>query len=444
MKSRFAIDFEQHPLLMNSPWVRTKISRIISIFFIGAFLFMFLPWTQNIQADGAVTTLLPNQRPQEVQTIIGGRIEKWYVREGDFVKKGDTIIKISEIKDSYLDPGLLAQTNTQIDAKEKSMLSYGSKVDAINSQIEQLEINRDLKQKQSVNKLQQEELKLKAEKADFSAARISADIARQQFVRDSILQKQGVKSPLDVENRRVKWQETVAKLTSADAKVRSAEAAVENAKFEVRNVTAEYSEKLSKAESDRYSALSAQMESAAEVSKLRNAYSNYSIRQGFYLITAPQDGLVTKTLAQGLGETIKEGMPVCTIMPANATKAVEMYVQPVDMPLVHKGSYVRFVFDGWPTIVFSGWPQLSYGTFSGNVFAIDNTPSANGKFRVLVAPADKEKPWPDALKVGTGSHAYLLMKDVPVWYEIWRQLNGFPADYYINKNEATPAKKGSK
>jgi hypothetical protein len=39
---------------------------------------------------GAVTTLKPNQRPQSIQSVISGRIEKWYVKEGDFVK--DTIL----------------------------------------------------------------------------------------------------------------------------------------------------------------------------------------------------------------------------------------------------------------------------------------------------------------------------------------------------------------
>ena len=50
---------------------------------IGLFLvFMFLPWTQNVRADGRVTTLRPEQRPQTVHATISGRIERWYVGEG--------------------------------------------------------------------------------------------------------------------------------------------------------------------------------------------------------------------------------------------------------------------------------------------------------------------------------------------------------------------------
>jgi multidrug efflux pump subunit AcrA (membrane-fusion protein) len=252
------------------------------------------------------------------------------------------------------------------------------------------------------------------------------------------LEKKGIKSPLEVENRRVKWQESIAKRISAENKLMAARASLENARFELRNITAEYGEKMAKAESERFSAISNQMETEAEVSKLRNQYSNYSIRSGFYTILAPQDGYVTKTLASGIGETVKEGEAICTVMPSAVHLAVEMYVDPMDMPLVKKGQHVNFVFDGWPTIVFSGWPNYTYGTFPGRVFAIDNTPSPNGKYRLLVAPEVGGKLWPPQLRVGTGSHGYLLLNRVRVWYEIWRQLNGFPPDYY--KTEATSSK----
>ena len=47
-----------------------------------------------------------------------------------------------------------------------------------------------------------------------------------------------------------------------------------------------------------------------------------------------------------------------------------------------------------------------------------------------VAPDAKEHKWPEALRVGGGAYAMLLLKDVPIWYELWRNVNGFPPDYY--------------
>ena len=94
---------------------------------------------------------------------------------------------------------------------------------------------------------------------------------------------------------------------------------------------------------------------------------------------------------------------------------------------------MRLQFDGWPAIFFTGWPDVSYGTFSGKVVAIDNFISDNGKFRILV----KEKPgatlWPAVLKLGGGVKGIALLKNVPIWYELWRKLNGFPPDFYVKK-----------
>ena len=159
---------------------------------------------------------------------------------------------------------------------------------------------------------------------------------------------------------------------------------------------------------------------------------NYSVRAGMYYITAPQDGYITKALQSGIGETIKEGTQILSIMPAKYDLAVIMYVNPLDLPLLEKGQKVRLQFDGWPAVVFSGWPNTSYGTYGGKIFAIDNFIYDNGKFRVLIAPDPDDQPWPEALRVGGGTDNMVLLKNVPVWYELWRQVNGFPPDYYIS------------
>lgn len=197
--------------LKDSVWIgRAMIVRLRIVFLIllGS---MFLPWRQNIQATGQVITLLPNQRPQEIQTNIAGRVSVWKIKEGDFVKEGDTIAILTEIKTEYLDPTLLDQTELQINAKEKSVLSYTSKIDAINEQIKQLENNRDLSQSKALNKIEQEQFKLKIEQAELSAAIVAVSIAKKQYERDSFLAIDALRSPLDVENRRLKYQDAIAK-----------------------------------------------------------------------------------------------------------------------------------------------------------------------------------------------------------------------------------------
>jgi multidrug resistance efflux pump len=179
---------------------------------------------------------------------------------------------------------------------------------------------------------------------------------------------------------------------------------------------------------------------SADVAKLRNQFANYTIRSGLYTITAPQSGQVVKARTAGIGEILKEGEVISEIVPTDIDYAIEMFVRPVDLPLLAIGQKVRLLFDGFPAVVFSGWPQASYGTFGGEVSAIESNVSTNGKFRVLIREDRTDKPWPPQLMMGTGAQGIALLKDVPIWYELWRNINGFPPDYYKPQEENPKAK----
>jgi hypothetical protein len=137
--------------------------------------------------------------------------------------------------------------------------------------------------------------------------------------------------------------------------------------------------------------------------------------------------MVVKALKAGIGETIKEQEAVVTVMPANPSVAVELYVKPMDVPLLAIGREVRLEFDGWPALQFSGWPNVAVGTFGGTISVIDAVDSKAGKYRLLVSPRAGDSLWPVQLRQGSSVYGWAMLDDVPIWYEIWRQLNGFPA-----------------
>ncbi len=417
--------------------------RVILITLFVSILVMFIPWTQNIRAKGFVTALQPEQRPQTIHSIIPGRIERWFVNEGDYVKKGDTIIFISEVKEEYLDPELLQRTEQQVKAKELTASSYMEKVKALDNQVDALISNKKLKFQQAQNKLKQGLLKVQSDSIAFHAAEVDYTIALRQLERTEGLYKDGIKSLTEVEQKRIKVQETLSKKIGAENRLLTSQNEVLNAEMEIGSIEAEYNDKIAKARSEKFSALSNMYDAEAVVTKLQNQYMNYSIRSGMYYITSPQNGYVTKAIKSGIGETVKEGAEIVSIMPSSYQLAVSMYVEPIDLPLVNKGQLVRIQFDGWPAIVFSGWPNASFGTFAGKVVAVDNFISDNGKYRVLVAPDESDHKWPDAVRVGAGANTITLLKDVPIWYELWRQLNGFPPNYYKH-TEKQPNSEGVK
>jgi multidrug resistance efflux pump len=417
-------------------------NRFLIAFALIIFVILFLPWTQNISSTGSVTTLKLDQRPQTIQSPIPGRIEKWFVQEGDFVKKGDTILFISEIKNEYLDPKLMERTGQQIKAKSMSVTSYQEKIKALNNQISSLERERVLKLEQAKNKLMQSNLKVKSDSIDYEAAKTNINVAQLQYDRTVTLQNEGLKALTDVEEKRMKLQENLAKLISQENKLLASKNEILNAELEINRIKAAYTDKISKAQSDMFTAQSNQYDSEAQVTKLENAYVNYEKRNAFYYIKASQNGYINKAIRAGIGETFKEGEQLVGIMPTDYQLAVETFVDPIDLPLIHLGEKVRVQFDGWPAIVFSGWPNASFGTFGGKVVAIENFISDNGKFRILLAPdKEDEQPWPDAVRVGSGAKTLALLDNVPIWFEIWRKLNGFPPNFYQPKNTDSKSKK---
>lgn len=391
---------------------------------------LFLPWTQNIRAKGIVTTLRLEQRPQQLNSIIAGNIKKWHVKEGDFVKAGDTILQLGEVKVEYFDPQLLKRTQGQIAAKQQTIEGYKNKALTTNTQSRALEQARELKLQSLDNKVVQQQLKIKIDEADLTAANIELEAYKRQIDAAHIMLDSGAISLTEFEKRKISYQNVLAKSNSYNNKLQQGRQELMNLRIEQQSVLQEYADKIAKAQGDRFSSLSDAATTEAELLKLQNQLANYDARNKLYHIIAPQSGQITKAKKAGIGEFIKEGDMIVEIVPDSIQHAIELFVKPMDLPLISTGQKVRFVFDGFPAIVFSGWPGGSYGTFGGKVMAVETSVSANGKFRILVTEDPKERKWPLQLRIGGGAEGILLLKDVPIYYELWRNINGFPPDYY--------------
>ena len=407
-------------------------TKLLAYWLLGIFILIIiismLPWTQNISTSGTTTSFYPSERPQNIETIIAGRVDKWYIREGQSVRKGDTILLLSEVKDKFFDPNLLKRTSEQITSKESALSSTKDKSQSLQRQIKALQDALRLNRPRYQNKISQALLKAKSDSIDLIAAKNDYEIAKTRLKRDEELKSKGLKSEVELESRRLKLQESMSKLLSAENKWEISKNEWVNAIIERNALETEYQDKIAKAESELNANLTYYYNSESEISKMVNELSNLRIRNGLYAVLAPQDGYILKTATSGLGEIIKEGDKVATIMPSKIHVAVELYVKPMDIPLISIGDKVRLQFDGWPSLVFSGWPDMSFGTFGGKIAVIDKL-DTKGKYRILVIPDEKDHPWPTAIQLGSGVYGWAMLSDVPIWYELWRQLNGFPPDF---------------
>lgn len=373
---------------------------------------MFLPWQQNVQGRGQLTALSPSDRPQTVPAVIAGRIAAWYVEEGQFVRRGQRLARLAEVKTEYLDTGTIDRYREQLAAKAASVQSKREKAAALAAQITALEEQLTLGLEQARNSVL-------LYRAAVDAAQADSAIAVDQLTRRESLARDGLTSTNDLQAARLRVRQ-------ADARAAEKRAELANAEIKLRSMDAEYRDKLAKARAERSSTLAETSDGEADVSKLRNAVDNLALRNDLYEIVAPQDGYVVRAVRAGLGEQVKEGDAILTVMPARPRLAAAVFVKAVDLPLLNPGRKVRLQFDGWPALQFSGWPRAAVGTFGGVVTMVDRVSTADGTFRVLVTPDSLDEPWPAGLGQGSGVVAWAMLDRVRLGYELWRRANGFP------------------
>jgi multidrug efflux pump subunit AcrA (membrane-fusion protein) len=90
-----------------------RVMRVVFIMLLAAFVaavafLIYVPWVQTTSGRGVITTLNPNERKQDINALVPGRIEEWYVRDGSTVKKGDPIVRIADI-----DPQLIERLQAE-------------------------------------------------------------------------------------------------------------------------------------------------------------------------------------------------------------------------------------------------------------------------------------------------------------------------------------------
>lgn len=414
---------------------QSNVKRWFVILALICLVILFLSWTQNIKVKGTVTTLYQDQRPQQLHSPIPGKIIKWYVKNGDFVQKGDTILQLSEVKEDYMDTLLVQRTEQQVNAKKGVRDYYEAKVGTTADQLKALASGRELKLAQLKVKVSQLNNKRQAEEAELLAMTNELRLSEDQFNRQKKMYDEGLVSLTQFQQRNIAYQNVLAKKTAIDQKLAQTRQEIVAVEIEQNATIQDYTEKLSKTEGDRLTSMGQIEGSTGEIAKLENQVANYKARQGLYYVVASQHGQIVQLNKGGIGEILKETESIGTIVPSEVNYAVEIFVKPVDLPLLKVGQRVMCVFDGFPAIVFSGWPTTSYGTFAGQVIAVESNINASGLFRALVVEAKGQKPWPPQIKVGAGVQGIAILNDVPIWYELWRNINGFPPDYYTVKNE---------
>lgn len=414
--------FPSLQLARSSRWARWLAMVLLVLLTLCILLMAFAPWQQTVKGAGYVMAYAPRERQQTLEATIEGRIVRWNeeLMENTHVKKGDFI---AEIRD--LDADFSKRLNDQLDNTSLMLDAAKKIVDATQGQ---LVAYREVQQQ--VVKAQDAYVQAATEKATAAEQKLSLAQAAIPQLEAALERYRGLQQLGNISLEKV--QETERKLNESNAKVREEMANVSVAKSDLQGKQNDRLAYIQKAEADvRYyeGALDKARAEVARVEKDRLELQSKIARQDTQLVTAPFDGFLVE-ISPNIGtQLVKKGDPICRIVPDTKDRAVQIWLDGNDAPLVSPGSHVRLQFEGWPAIQFAGWPSVAVGTFGGSVVSVDMIDDGKGKFRCQVLPdATDEHNWPEDryLRQGVRANGWVLLKQVPLWFEVWRQLNGFP------------------
>ncbi len=419
-----AVDFPALQLARTGRIVRT-FGRITFAMLVVSVLAMFLvPWRQTARGTGIVTALDPQERPQPVHSPSKGVISyvKPDLREGSRVEKGELLLKLSPFAEdgvNQLDTAIMitkAKRTTAKSNEDVSKLIVDQQLSSGKSMT--LSLGQDLNAaREKWRQTEDEVVALKADLDDkLNKLRIAEDSAKVGIIpREELFSKQ----------QAVKQQE--AKILKAKNAVNESFAALLSKEKEIESKLEEIALKNRAAEQKALEATQKLNTIEKELIDLETKRAELDRME----ITAPRSGFIQQWFGVSGSDTVKEGDQLFVIVPEATELAVEMKVSGNDMPLIHEGDRVRLQFEGWPAVQFVGWPSVAVGTFGGTVNRVFPTDDGKGNFRILVSEAkttESDSDWPDDryLRQGVRANGWVLLKRVPLGYEIWRQLNGFP------------------
>ena len=401
-------------------------------------LIALLPWQQTSLGVGRVLAWAPEDRQQGVDAPVSGVVERWHVREGDRVLAGAPIVSLRDN-----DPALVSRLESERETLVERQRAAEAKATAYRGKMDAMLLVRDAGVSGAEAKIRLEEQELDAAEQKRVGDVAAVEAARLNLERTRALHAEGLKSQFDLEQAQLRWDTASATLAQSEAKVASARNKLESARQDREKALREGDAKVAETQAELEDALAGIASAQARILELDVTLA----RQTAQTVVAPRSGTIFRVYGGQGGEQVKAGDSLVLLVPDTESRAVELFVDGNDAPLLQNGQKVRIQFEGWPAVQFAGWPSVAVGTFGGVVRFIDEASGRDGQFRILIEADPEDDAWPEARFLRQGVHAkgWVLLAQVPIAFELWRQLNNFPpsVDGPPGAESEAPGKSGS-
>jgi len=361
--------------------IRWGLTLLFGIFLIIVFGSYFFKYPETITVPIIITTVNP---PAELICRVSGKIQKFFVEDGQIVESGSMLAVIENTADfdNYLilknemtgidtlqdwGSGAYEHENTlmlslgdiqnSFEAFKKNWNSFRSyllagfvdrKITLIKQQIENQEEYKKI--------LQQQRL---IQGKDF-------ELTKNRVTRDSSIFAKGGLSEKEYETEKQQLMQKEAALKGYEASINNAQSSLLSMKQNILELQFQKQDEISK-----YKMLLDESKQTLETAVRR--------WEELYLITSPVDGKITFTKFWSENQVVTTGDRLATVIPSGETKIIGRCVIPRSgFGMVSTGQKVN--------IKLSGFPYLEYGMLTGYISSVSLVPEQEGYLAEIELP----------------------------------------------------------
>ena len=390
---------------------------IILILLIGL---LFLPWQQTVQGIGKLTALNPTQRDYKLAATVDGFIDKFYVQENQFVKKGEPLFSMRDLDAEY--------QNRLENIKSKNQQKYENELVKLSYIEENIQTLKNILKRTNTiyeTKKQQLDNQLLYFKEQLHTLTNKKEIEERNYKRTQTLFADGLESQRTLELKRNTFYASIAQLRKIEIEIKNQKNALKILNNEQMKLQDEMQLAINKSKEKMLETQNRAKTLKQNLQRDETTISRYKSR----VMHAKSDGYVLQIYQNDKNKLIKKGEDILYFSPNVTKRAIRLKVADFHMPLMKKGLKARIIFYGWPAMQISGWPKISHGTYAGIVYSIERSAHEDGAYYVVITEDPADVPWPSAqnLKIGTQATVWIKLSIVTIWYEIWRLMMAQPA-----------------
>jgi adhesin transport system membrane fusion protein len=359
MNSLSAAVMQRRPNRMH--WVLVSFVTVITLFIIWA---SFAQIDEISRGNGKV---VPSGQNQILKNLEGGIISDIFIREGDYVKKDQVLIRINNEK-----------SESSVASSTLKALSLKAQIMRLKAELEHIPFNKATIQEANTNQFLENEFQL----YEINKQQLESQIQtlkeqlnqKQSQLQDATQSKKHLEISLSMITKEVEMTEPMVQRgirsqvdflklqreqNDARQKYQSSSLSIDKSKSEIKEIESKINEVYEANKSKVHQELNEKISELKELEATSTAYKDQVDRT---TVKSPSNGIVQKLYVNTIGGAVTPAQDLIEIVPTDYNLIVEVKILPSD---------IAFIYQGQKAIVkFSAYDFSIFGGLNGNVVNI--------------------------------------------------------------------------